>query len=273
MNGGNAIGAGIFGAAVMTALLGAMRVLGGPPLNLEMMLGTWITASPGLGSWSLGLAIHLAAGALFGVVYGNTMEVARRRGSGPGLAISVPHWIVAGLILPAVAALHPLVREGGMADPAAGIGPLAVLLFAAAHLLFGWGVGGSYKLRRLPAQAKPAEVPRRPPTAVYGGSGQTPQGAAARRASLRASPLAGNSSGPGTAPGLNAEARCNSDRPPRVNKGEDETLHSCRRAGGAGRGARHIRRLGPIAAYGGRNLQDPLRLLPRTRRGRNAGPS
>lgn len=172
MNWGNAIGAGLLGAAVMTALLGAMRALGGPPLNLEMMLGTWITASPGLGSWFLGLAIHLAAGALFGIVYGSIMEVARRRGPGLGLAISVPHTIVAGLILPALAALNPLVREGRMADPgpfAAGIGPLAVLLFAAVHLVFGLVVGGSYRLRRLPAQAKPAEVPRRPPTAVYRG--------------------------------------------------------------------------------------------------------
>jgi hypothetical protein len=172
MNWGNAIGAGILGAVVMTAILLVVRALGATPMNLEMMLGTLFTASPGLGSWFLGLAIHLTAGALFGIVYAAIMETARRRGPGVGAAIAVPHTILSGLLLPVVGSMHPLVQAGRMVNPgpfAAEAGPLAVVLFIGLHLVFGSVVGGSYELRRFPAGVGPAEIPRRPPTAVYRG--------------------------------------------------------------------------------------------------------
>lgn len=172
MNWGSAIGAGLLGAVVMTAILLVLRALGVTPMNLEMMLGTLFTASPGLGSWVLGLALHLAAGALFGVVYGGIMEAARRRGPGVGVAISVPHAILSGLVLPAVASIHPLVQTGQMANAgpfASAVGPLTAVLFVAVHLVYGWVVGGAYELRRLPGEARPAEIPRRPPTAILRG--------------------------------------------------------------------------------------------------------
>jgi hypothetical protein len=172
MNWGNAIGAGILGAVFMTAILLVLRALGVTPMNLEMMLGTLFTESPGLGSWFLGLAIHLAAGALFGVVYGAIMEAARRRGPGVGVAIAVPHAILSGILLPVVGAMHPLVQAGRMVNPgafAAAAGPLAFVLFVGLHLVFGSVVGGAYELRRFPAGTGPSEIPRRPPTAVYRG--------------------------------------------------------------------------------------------------------
>lgn len=172
MNWNRAIGGGILGAVAMTVLMSLLRGAGVTPMNLEMMLGTMFTADPSTGAWILGFAIHLMMGALFGIAYGAAMEGLRHNGWELGVGLAGPHIVLAGLMMPVVAAMHPLVRAGEMGSPgffAANLGVLGIGIFVAEHLMFGAIVGAVYSLVHEPEAALPrreARYPRRPPTAV-----------------------------------------------------------------------------------------------------------
>ncbi len=139
--------AGVIGALGMTLLMGILRLLG-MQLNLELILGAWFTKTVGPLTWLLGLAIHLAAGALFGVAYGAIFEhVLHRASLGIGACLGVIHGILSGLVLTVFPDVHPLVPEilpsPGAFMLSAGAGGLVAYLVL--HVVYGAIVGSYYK--------------------------------------------------------------------------------------------------------------------------------
>lgn len=173
VNWNRAINAGLVGAAAMTLAGILVRTLGITTMNLELMLGTMVTSQVGMGSWGLGLLIHLVLGALFGLLYGAVMEALGKSGWEVGLGIATVHVVVTGLALPLIGAAHPLVRSGQLAPPgvfASGLGVVGVVLYVALHWLYGVIVGRSYVV--LSTVTEPGFTPaarRRPPSTVLRG--------------------------------------------------------------------------------------------------------
>lgn len=172
LNWNRAINAGLLGAAAMTVLMLILRSLGWTPINLEMMLGSMVTSTIGLAAWMLGLYMHLVAGAVFGVLYAEIMEHLGRAGWAVGLGIGGLHALLAGLILPLLGAIHPLVQTGTLAPPGllgSGMGAGGGILFILLHLMFGAIVGAFYvALSAAPEERSPGEpAPRRPSTVIH----------------------------------------------------------------------------------------------------------
>lgn len=164
--------AGVVGALAMTVVMFGLRAVGATPMNLEMMLGSLLTADVGLGTWILGFAMHLGFGALFAIGYALGMEGLRRQNVGLGLAFALVHTVVSGWILPQLMLVHPLVLDGRLENPgflASTYGGDQVIVYAGLHLLYGGIVGGLYRLHRRPALEVEAPIQRgyhRPPTHV-----------------------------------------------------------------------------------------------------------
>lgn len=162
---------GVIGALAMTALMLGLRAVGATAMNFESLLGSMLTGRPDLGTWFLGLALHLGFGALFGLAYALGMEGLRRQSAGIGLAFALIHTAFSGWLLPQLMLLHPLVRAGTLENPgflAANLGPSEVIVFAVLHLLYGAIVGSLYRLHRRTALEVEAPIRRyhRPPTQV-----------------------------------------------------------------------------------------------------------
>jgi hypothetical protein len=141
------IRAGVIGAIVMTLIMRLARVSEALPANLEMMLGTMIGLPVGALAWTVGLVIHLGAGAVFGLIYAWCFEhFAHRAGWGTGLGIGAFHTIISGFFLAAIPPLHPLIPEQMPAPGVfmANLGALGVMAFALLHLIFGAILGSSY---------------------------------------------------------------------------------------------------------------------------------
>lgn len=126
------------GALFISAVTAVARTLG-MPVNMELMLGSMLTDETGMGTWFLGLAMHVFAGALFGVLYAKIFLRSGRATVGRGAAIGFVHGVLSGLMLAVMPAIHPAIPE---LIPAPGIllsnlGTGGVLLFLAVHVLFG----------------------------------------------------------------------------------------------------------------------------------------
>lgn len=163
---GVAFGAGILGAVIMTVLVTVCRAIGWTPMNLELSLGSLITQDMGAGTWLLGFGMHLLFGGLFGVVYASIFKAMRRSGSGVGATIGFFHWLIAGVVLAVMPAIHPLIPEV-IAAPgwfAANAGFFTMLLVLAEHLIYGAVVGGIYhssvRSMRVKRPEEPADLTR-----------------------------------------------------------------------------------------------------------------
>jgi hypothetical protein len=170
MNWAKALKGGLLGGLNMTVFVLVLRTLGLTPLNLEMMLGSLVTKRAEVFPWFAGLAIHLALSSMTGLLYGVLMERAGKRGTWVGMTIGTVHAAVFGMLLPAMARLHPLINGGQLPDPglfAANMGALTVLIFVAAHMVYGIVVGDIYQLKPHPeTKAEPLRIAaRRPVTA------------------------------------------------------------------------------------------------------------
>jgi len=138
---------------VVLLLLAAQRILG-VPTDLGTLLGTLALPDGGVGAWLVGTAGQVVVGAAAGALYAAVFEfVFRRAGPLAGLAVAVPHVVVAGL---AVGFLPVWLGTGTEAVPGAFLGfggARAVVCFVAAHLLFGALVGWCYGRTRHRAAA------------------------------------------------------------------------------------------------------------------------
>lgn len=157
----------------MTALQLAARAAGLWPLNLEMGIGSLVTGHLEPGSWYLGLLLHLAVSATFGVVYAFLFEGFRRTGGGVGASIGLVHGLLSGIAMAFLPLAHPLMPEQ-MPSPGAfalRAGPVAATGYLFLHVMFGAIQGRIYSLR-LPHRAlqPPRVAPRqRRPTEVVRG--------------------------------------------------------------------------------------------------------
>jgi hypothetical protein len=137
---------GILGAAAISVLSAVLRAVG-LPITLEMILGTMFGWAPSPGAFVLGLAMHLAIGGAFGLLYGWLMEtVWDHGGASMGMILGVLHASLIGMIVGMTPQWHPLVPER-LADPGpyfANLGIAGVLCFFAVHVLYGAIVGAGY---------------------------------------------------------------------------------------------------------------------------------
>jgi hypothetical protein len=128
----------------MIAGLAQAIVLGVGAPNLELIWGSLLTSQLGVGTWVLGLAIHLGVSGLIGSLYIAGFRAIRQGGWPTGLAFSGFHWIVmGGFFLGLLPYFHPLI-PGEIPAPGylgTNLGPSAFWSVLFSHLVFGWIVG------------------------------------------------------------------------------------------------------------------------------------
>ena len=147
MSSGKGFVAGIAGALGMSLLMIIARGLG-VHIDMEMLLGSMVTSTLGLGTWILGFALHLAIGAVCGWIYAFCFErLTRRAGAGVGMGYGAVHALLAGAVVAALPYVHPLIPVTLPAPGAflANLGDTAVISFIALHIVFGAIVGVFYK--------------------------------------------------------------------------------------------------------------------------------
>ena len=140
-----AIFAGIVGAAAMSLTMFVLR-LTAIEVSLEALLGSLFAPHTVVSPWFTGFLVHLAIGAIVGIVYAFIFEVAVQR-SGPivGGGVGLAHGMLAGLIMSGIPAMNPLDPTITSAPGAflsnVSFGPLVFLLL---HCLYGAAVGIAY---------------------------------------------------------------------------------------------------------------------------------
>jgi hypothetical protein len=146
MRSGRAILFGVLGAVAISVLTAVLRGLG-LPLSIEIILGTLTGLAPGPTAFGVGLVIHLAMGGLFGLLYGFLFERVWDHGGAPtGMLLAVIHAALIGILIGMTPQFHPLIPER-LPDPGpffANLGPIGVVTFFAAHLVYGAIVGAGY---------------------------------------------------------------------------------------------------------------------------------
>lgn len=135
--------AGAFAGIVMSLLMVATR-LAGVAVTLEMMMGTMVFDA-GPVAWVAGFVMHVVLSGLIGIAYLWVFEsVTKRGGVARGMAVSVPHLVIAGVAMGAVVpAVHRLIPES-VAGPGyflASQGLAGIVAFVLLHLVFGAIVG------------------------------------------------------------------------------------------------------------------------------------
>lgn len=147
MKAARAVLAGITGAISMSASF-ALAGAAGVRIELESLLGSAITAQVTAATWILGIFLHLAFGAAFGLIYASIFERLGVATWGRGAALGIIHALITGILLGAVPDVHPLVpqRLGAPGMFMAARGRWAVAVFFAAHALYGAVVGGLYSV-------------------------------------------------------------------------------------------------------------------------------
>lgn len=156
------VGSGLLGTAMgmrvmqldATALerMGSGRPLGPPP-DWVGLLGTLVVPGGGPGAFWAGLVLHYAIGILFAAVYAVALLALRMQsGVAWGVLLGLAVWLVAMLLSPLIAAIHPLVGVGRASNPGAfllalGKGWTPALFSLLDHLLYGTLVGAIYKHR------------------------------------------------------------------------------------------------------------------------------
>jgi hypothetical protein len=144
---GTAFAAGAAGGAAMVAMLWIARAIFGMDVNLSMMLGTMVVLPPGPIAWVAGFVMHLIISGLIALAYAWGFEhVTHRAGWATGVAFSVIHAFIGGLMFGLVPAIHWLIPEQ---MPAPGMflankGALYVLAFFVLHAVYGAIVGAIY---------------------------------------------------------------------------------------------------------------------------------
>jgi hypothetical protein len=146
MRASRAILFGVIAAAFISVASFILRAIG-IPIQLELLLGTAFGMHPGPAAWALGLAMHLAIGGAFGLLYGWLFEtVWVHGGAGTGMILGVLHAAIVGMGVGLTPELHPLVPQA-IPDPGpyfANIGVVGVLCFFAIHVLYGAIFGQLY---------------------------------------------------------------------------------------------------------------------------------
>jgi hypothetical protein len=127
----------------MVALAGGLT---GSDGDLTALAAAAATGRTGDAVWLAGCAAELVVGAVAGLVYAVIFEwVTRRGGALVGLAVAIPHLVVAGFAVGFLPGTR--VITAGVMPPGAFLeywGGWVVAAFIAAHLIFGVVVGAIY---------------------------------------------------------------------------------------------------------------------------------
>jgi hypothetical protein len=153
---GRAIGAGIVGGIIVVAAIGVAGWITRANADLCRLGGVILTGRLDAVGWFAGAAAQLVIAIIAAIIYASIFEwVTRRAGSLIGLAIAVPHVIVAGLAIGFVPAWRLI--DAGIGPPGAFMeyrGPWVLVSFVLAHLVFGTLVGKLYgRAQHAPATA------------------------------------------------------------------------------------------------------------------------
>jgi Na+(H+)/acetate symporter ActP len=137
---------GMAGALAISALSAGLRAAG-LPIRLELLLGTSLGLPAGTLAFVVGLAMHLAIGGAFGLLYAWLFEtVWNHGGASMGMILGVVHAALVGMAVGLTPQFHPLVPEQ-LADPGpyfANAGAIGVVAFFAMHVVYGAIVGHGY---------------------------------------------------------------------------------------------------------------------------------
>ena len=143
---GRAIVAGIVGGIVVVAALILVGWISGASADLCRLGGVILTGRMDAIGWLAGAAAQLVIAIIAALVYAAIFEfVTRRAGPLIGLAVAVPHVIVAGLAVGFVPASRLI--DAGIGPPGAFMefrGTWVIVGFVLAHLAFGALVGRLY---------------------------------------------------------------------------------------------------------------------------------
>ena len=146
MRASRAILYGVLGAGAISAASVILRTIG-VPIRLELILGTAFGMHPGPTAFALGLAMHLAIGGAFGLLYGWLFETVWLHGGAfTGMILGTLHAALVGMAVGLTPQFHPLI-PAVLSDPGpffANAGAAGVVSFFAMHVLFGAIVGAGY---------------------------------------------------------------------------------------------------------------------------------
>jgi hypothetical protein len=136
----------VIAAGAISAVSAVLRAVG-IPIRLELILGTAFGGAPSQATFLLGIAMHLAIGGAFGLLYGWLMETVWDHGGAfTGMILGFLHASLVGMGVGLTPQWHPLVPER-LADPGpffANVGVAGVLCFYAIHIMYGAIVGHGY---------------------------------------------------------------------------------------------------------------------------------
>lgn len=143
---------GVVGGAMMSAILLAGRMLGMEGPNLELMTGSLVTGTISMTAWLTGYVIHLAVSGGIACIYSRAFEkITEEAGAALGIAFSVPHLVISGILLGFLPWIHPLmggspqmITPGTMGAPgffAVNYGATGSFAFILVHLVYGAFVG------------------------------------------------------------------------------------------------------------------------------------
>jgi hypothetical protein len=138
MDASAAVMSGIVGVAATMIIHNMLPFIGLPRVNLPGVLGTWLL-EPGTRAAVLGMLLHFAFGALFGVVYASIWAT----GIGDveyqwGIMFGAVHGLIAAAVIPAL--LHRYPRPDEMHD-----GPPTMIAIFALHVIYGLVVALQYR--------------------------------------------------------------------------------------------------------------------------------
>ena len=137
---------GVIGAGAISVLSALLRAIG-VPIRMELILGTAFGGAPSAATFVLGLAMHLAIGGAFGLLYGWLFETVWDHGGAfMGMILGFLHASLVGMAVGLTPQWHPLV-PAIIPDPGpffANGGVAGVVCFYAVHLVYGAIVGQGY---------------------------------------------------------------------------------------------------------------------------------
>ncbi len=153
---GRAAGAGIVGGVIVVAAIDVAGWITGANADLCRLAGVILTGRLDAVGWLAGAVAQFVIAIVAAIIYAAVFEgVTRRAGPLIGLAIAVPHVIVAGLGIGFVPAWRLI--DAGIGPPGAFMeyrGPWVLATFVLAHLVFGALVGKLYgRAQHAPAAA------------------------------------------------------------------------------------------------------------------------
>lgn len=100
-----AFAGGLLGALAVTAIIAGFQAIRFSTFEINGWIGAIITGRPGVFAWLLGMAVHLALGALIGLLYGGLFRVIGGSGWVAGGAFGLTQWLFAGVALGAIPAV------------------------------------------------------------------------------------------------------------------------------------------------------------------------